>query len=426
MAQIPRRPDEMGDQWAPPIPDALDHVIEVASMMAVFASERFERVHSMHREALDDAARHGLALTDVVERGIRLELAAALRITERAAGDLLARADVLVATFQRMLDALRTGRTTERHAEIFADAMVGVEPEFHDVIAPRAVALAEVEGVGTFRRSLHRLIETVRVRTLSERHESALSRRRVVVESADDGMAWLMAYLPAVEAHAVHSRVTLMAKAITAADGEERTLDQVRADVLGDLLIEGETSALPEAAHGVRASVVVTVPALSLLSERPQPGAEPAQVEGVGPIPHERARELCGGSDGWMRVLTHPETGMVLSVGRDRYRPTAELRRLVRWRADRCMAPGCGVPASRCEIDHNVAWEHGGETALWNLCPLCKGHHRVKHHGGWTVAQIDSGALEWISPTGRRYVVEPERRMPVFTAVGGAIGDAPF
>lgn len=146
MAEIPRRPDEMDDQWAPPIPDALDYVIEVASMMAVFASERFERVHSMHREALDDAARHGLALTDVVERGIRLELAAALRITERSAGDLLARADVLVATFPRMLDALRTGRTTERHAEIFADAMVGVEPEFHDVIAPRAVALAEVEG----------------------------------------------------------------------------------------------------------------------------------------------------------------------------------------------------------------------------------------------------------------------------------------
>jgi hypothetical protein len=80
------------------------------------------------------------------------------------------------------------------------------------------------------------------------------------------------------------------------------------------------------------------------------------------------------------------------------------------------------MPASRCEIDHSIAWQHGGQTALWNLCPLCKGHHRVKHHGGWTVRQVDGsgGALEWISPTGRRYVVEPERRVPVFREVAAA------
>jgi len=52
------------------------------------------------------------------------------------------------------------------------------------------------------------------------------------------------------------------------------------------------------------------------------------------------------------------------------------------------MGPGCNMPASRCEIDHNVAWEHGGETSLNNLTPLCKGHHTVKHHGRWCVEQI--------------------------------------
>ena len=118
-----------------------------------------------------------------------------------------------------------------------------------------------------------------------------------------------------------------------------------------------------------------------------------------------------------MRVLTQPETGMVLSVGRERYRPPPGLRRLVRWRADRCMAPGCSVPASRCEIDHNVAWEHGGHTSLDNNCPFCKGHHLVKHHGGWSVRQIpgSGGAIEWTSPAGRHYIVQPERRVPTFT-----------
>lgn len=404
------------DDFVPLVPDAVDLVAEVDVMMAVFAAQRFERVDAMRREQLADAAERGTALTDVVERGVRLELAAALRMTERSAGDLIARAEALVRRFPAMLDSLSGGRTTERHAELFVDAMTGVEPEFHDLVIGRAVALAEVEAVGTFRRSLRKLIDSVRSQTLVERHESALARRRIVVEPADDGMAWLMALLPAVEAHGIHSRVTAMAKAIVADDGETRTLDQVRADVLGDLLVEGDTSAIPEAARGIRASVVVTVPALALLEEKQVAGSEPAGVEGIGPIPHSRARELCGGADGWTRILTHPETGVVLSVGRDRYRPPPELRRLVRWRADRCMAPGCAMPASRCEIDHTLAWEHGGSTTLANLNPLCKGHHRVKHHGGWVVRQVDDGggALEWTSPSGRRYRVEPERRVPVF------------
>ena len=87
------------------------------------------------------------------------------------------------------------------------------------------------------------------------------------------------------------------------------------------------------------------------------------------------------------------------------------------------------MPASRCEIDHNQAWEHGGDTSLENHAPFCKGHHTVKHHGGWIVRQIEGsgGAIEWTSPTGRRYIVQPERRVPVFrTTTSGAEEAAPF
>nr|BFF08721.1 hypothetical protein GCM10025699_00240 [Microbacterium flavescens]BFF12494.1 hypothetical protein GCM10025699_37970 [Microbacterium flavescens] len=221
-----------------------------------------------------------------------------------------------------------------------------------------------------------------------------------------------------------------MAKVIVASEGETRTLDQVRVDVLCDLLIEGDTASLPADARGIRASVVVTVPALALLTagekERHDAGLAPATVEGVGPVPLARARELCGGDGGWMRVLTHPDSGAVLSVGRELYRPPAALARLVKWRGDRCMAPGCGMPASRCEIDHTLAWEDGGTTGLDNLAPICRGHHRVKHHGGWRVRQVpDSGGeIEWTSPSGREYTVKPERRYPMFHPSSAA--DAPF
>ena len=84
------------------------------------------------------------------------------------------------------------------------------------------------------------------------------------------------------------------------------------------------------------------------------------------------------------------------------------------------------MPASRCEIDHTIAWEHGGHTSLGNAAPLCKGHHTVKHHGGWSVEQVpgSGGALLWTSPAGRQYLVKPERAVPVFRPSDA--GDAPF
>ncbi len=304
---------------------------------------------------------------------------------------------------------------TERHARILVEAVEAVEPELRGRILPAAIALAEEQPVGVFRRRLRALVETVRETTLTVRHEQAVQRRRVVIEPDQDAMAWVMALMPAVEAHAIWDRATRMAKVVLAREGETRSIDQIRADVVADLLIEGDTASHPIEARGIRATVAVTVPVLSLLDGAPE-GTGPAVVEGLGPIPIQRARELAAGAEGWMRVLTHPETGMVLSVGRDRYQPPPALRRLVKWRADRCMGPGCGMPASRCEVDHRVAWEHGGQTRLDNLNPFCKNHHIIKHHGGWTVRDVEGsyGAVEWISPAGRRYVVQPERRVPVF------------
>lgn len=341
--------------------------------------------------------------------------------------------------------------------------------------------LAETHPVGSFRRKVATLVDTARFATLADRHAAAVQTRRVWVQPGVDGMAWLMAQLPAVEARAVFSRATAMAKAIAKEPGEARTLDQLRADVIADLLIDGEVAAHQASTRGIRAEVVVTVPALALLDAEPSPrtlpdadaepnpragsapvpdaepasvaepppasgapvsgapvvsvpvvsaaaGFDPPVVEGVGPIPVDTARVLCGTDARWMRVLTHPETGMVLSVGRERYTPPRSLQKLVRWRADTCLAPGCNQPASRCQIDHQLAWSQGGSTSLENNAPLCQGHHTVKHHGNWIVRQVpgSGGVIEWISPTGRRHLVEPERRVPTFTPAPAPPTTAPF
>jgi hypothetical protein len=410
--------------WMPEEPEAISLVLAVADLEAVIAARRFERVDALRCEALDDVTRYGGGSRELIERSLRLELAAALRITENAAGMLLARAELLVHRYPSVLRSLSRARMTERHAQILVDAFAGLDPQVGARLEDRARELAESLPVGSFRRALQRLIDHEMAPTLSERYESAVRRRRVVIEPDVDGMSWLHALVPSVEAHAIHGRITAMAGAIRDADrgtarggaapdgGPERSLDEIRADVLCDLLIDGVVDAHPASAHGVRATVVVTVPALALMGI--DGVGDPAMVEGVGPIPIERARELCGTATGWIRVLTHPETGVVVSVGRTRYRPPPELAKLVKWRAERCMAPGCGVPASRCQIDHSIEWARGGETSITNTAPLCQGHHTIRHHGGWIIRQLGDGSLEWTSPTGRRYTVEPERRMPSF------------
>ena len=89
------------------------------------------------------------------------------------------------------------------------------------------------------------------------------------------------------------------------------------------------------------------------------------------------------------------------------YRPSRKLRHLVWARNDHCTAPGCGRPAVRCDLDHTLAWEHGGITCECDLAPLCRHHHRCKQAQGWRLEQPEPGVLIWHTPAGRTYTTTP-------------------
>lgn len=52
-----------------------------------------------------------------------------------------------------------------------------------------------------------------------------------------------------------------------------------------------------------------------------------------------------------------------------RYRPSRKLWHLVTARSTQCTAPGCSRPAASCDLDHTIAWHHGGPTSPCNLAP---------------------------------------------------------
>lgn len=102
------------------------------------------------------------------------------------------------------------------------------------------------------------------------------------------------------------------------------------------------------------------------------------------------------------------------------YRVPTPLRRLLEVRAPRCEWPGCGARASRCDLDHDVAWPCG-PTCACNLGPLCRRHHRVKQLG-WSKQRARDG-VRWTSPTGR-VTLSPGQHQPPVTDVAPAAPSA--
>ena len=89
------------------------------------------------------------------------------------------------------------------------------------------------------------------------------------------------------------------------------------------------------------------------------------------------------------------------------YQPSRALQHLIKVRNARCTAPGCGQPASRCDLDHTLAWDQGGLTCECGLAPLCRHHHRCKQSQGWKLEQPSPGVLVWKTPAGRTYATTP-------------------
>ncbi|MDO4242588.1 MAG: HNH endonuclease signature motif containing protein [Actinomyces sp.] len=127
----------------------------------------------------------------------------------------------------------------------------------------------------------------------------------------------------------------------------------------------------------------------------------------TAPIPAATARALAAGGT-WRRLVTDPLSGTVVDVGRTRCRPPTALRDLTRARDAACTHPGCHVPTRRCDLDHITPWAVGGTTSLDNLTTLCEAHHRLKHTPGWALSRTSEGALTWRTPSGARYLRDPD------------------
>ncbi len=358
---------------------------------------------------------------EMAMRSLTAELAVLHRVSDRTMAARIAEAETLVRLFPSTLECLELGRIQLGHVRTIVEQGLAIEDAgVRAVYEMEVLERAATVTPGRLRRFAQltavRLAETA----FEERHRQAREERRVTVTELGDGMSELSVTMSTVLADGVWDRLTQQAHAVRNIAGsgqpdhdfdDPRCLDQLRADLVAELLLTGQPSVDPDAPHsagiGIHANVSIVIPMLTLLGK----SEEPATITGKGPIDLETARALAGQATHWLRILTDPVTELVISA--HTYRPAQALRQFLEARDGRCRFPGCTRRARRCDADHTLAWKHGGETTPENLELLCPGHHALKHHTmanapPWRVRQTDSGNIEWTTPSGRIVVDAPD------------------
>ncbi|MCR8669603.1 HNH endonuclease signature motif containing protein [Agrococcus sp. HG114] len=322
-------------------------------------------------------------------------------------------------------EAAASGRITTAHLSVIEgetralrlDADVAAEERTR--VIDELVAVAESVSTAQLRARAKRIVNHALTRPLQIRHETARQQRRVQIFDAGDGMADLVARIPALEAAAIHDRLTQAARKKPKDDS--RTYDQFRADALQEVLLAG---VVPDDLHGVSpitAHISIAIPATELLhgADGQDPALRavdfPASLDGKVLVDRESARRIAGDTAVWERLFTDPVSGVPVTV--DAYRASAAQRRWLRARDGRCRGPGCAKPVMRTDLDHTNDFAKGGSTSLDNLEHLCRSDHGLKHDTRWSVEQLPGGALRWTSPIGQVIddIVEPAG--PTFTDV---------
>lgn len=375
-----------------------------------------------------------------------------------------ARAEVAPAVVDEVAPALHQGRETTRRRLAEAEQLVRCLPRTHRLLADGLVGLDVARAVVGETACLPESV-AVAVDTAAGDHLvglTAAAARRLVG--------------PAPDVRALHDVLTRRAedRSLPGSDvdpyadltepsvrDDRRSLDARRFDVAVAALLAGP----PGRDRGPAPVVELAVGVSTLLGLDDSPG----ELSGHGPVPAVVARAWARRGR-LRRFFTDPATGAVVGVdghtyppgtvpvlargrpegppgddppGRDQggddpgggpcpsagsgYRIPVALRRAVTAALPRCVAPGCSVPASRCDLDHRVPWP-AGPTCACNLAPLCRTHHRMKTFRGWQVRAGGAdgsepmsgrpgqtygrpdGTVTWTSPTGAVHEVRPERR----------------
>ena len=433
-----------------------DTLAEAVAHPEVFLFVAPARVGAMSPPSRDDG--------EFAERAAAADLAVRLSLAENTVRNHAIIAHTLRHRMPQLWAQFLDGRVSTPNAREAAVLVMELPETLWAEFETLTVAASPL-APARFRVRARAISEKLQAKTLTERHLAARTRRGVWTEIDRDGMGWLHAYLSAEKLAKVTANLDGIAIHLFRETDETRTMAQLRADALSDLItgptdpdagcsrrtrrtrrdapansagradgssgaggsgVAGGTGSVDGtsaiAASGsstgsdvnadvnarkrppVGVTVALTIPVLTLLGR----STDPALLEGVGPIDIDTARSLAATVPSITRLLTDPVSGTIIDMDPKQYRVPAALKRWLAIEQVTCDFPGCGRRADNCDLDHTRAWADGGTTTAANLAHRCRKHHTMKHRTKWQVEKPPgSKHAVWTSPTGYRREADP-------------------
>ncbi len=255
------------------------------------------------------------------------EIGAALHVTRRSAEHEVALADGLCRRLPTVWASLAAGDIDLRRARTIlhgTDHMATGPARF---VAESVLDDAAGLTTGQLAARLRRACIEADPDEARSRYDVAVDQRRVVAEATPAGTATLLGLdLPPHRLAAGMRRLNRLARAMRR-EGESRTMDQLRADVLLDLLAGTGVAAADTSGVGDRGMVDIHVDLATLAKLSESPG----ELAGYGPVIADIARQTADVQRRaeWRFTVTDGDGGDVVLTGLTRYRPTAAERRRV-------------------------------------------------------------------------------------------------
>ena len=447
-------------------PESLDYAGRVDYLAALEKQSGWFNVWMQN--AIVIVAGHEPSRADSMYSGVddseREEIATALRMSSSTAQGRIDVARTLTQFLPGATAALAIGDISPAHANVIARESAqlirqGVAPEVLKLIEDEAIAHAEFHTPAQVANKVRSCIAMFAPDQFEAAVVEEKSARRVSCYPNANGMATIVAFLPAPDAQTIMLAIDRLANKTNGVAKEklrifkEQSGARMRAnansptptpsDFLStdssagsnisaarDFNLTDFSADLMDPMDAHRADAMTAIAALFLATNEDQVmnhgrpitvnltidlptllglSENPGQLSGYGAIPAAVARELA--ADGkWRKFITDPTTGNLLDYGRESYLPPQALRDFLLARDRTCRFPGCRRSGLKGEIDHAIPWEEGGETSPSNLGLLCKRHHQLKTHGGWKLESFEDGSCEWTTPVGKKRFV-PARPM---------------
>jgi len=354
-----------------------------------------------------------------------VEFATAIGLPQQAGRRLLGEALELAHRLPRVWARVQAGSLPAWRGRRIAEATTDLSVEAAAFVDAQVAPYAHRVGPAQTQRLIEVAIAEYMPGYAAERRDRAAEQRHVSVDHDQISFAGTVRIDAEVDLpDALDLEDALQAGAAhQAALGSDEPLDVRRAKALGMLArgeqalplhgTAGESEAtpppcppLPPAKRAGREVVLYAhLPADALHTSDPDTVAEVTN-HGFGLVTAAQVATWCGLPD-TTKITVKPVIDLNTELTSPGYRPSGTLDEQVRLRDRECVFPRCQRAATHADLDHTVPYDPDGppgQTTTRNLAVLCRLHHRMKTHCGWTYTMVEPGVFLWRSPYGYHYL----------------------